>query len=207
MQTSAKLAELIIQTGTKRGVVRGATILRQGDEPTHVVLLCYGRVKVKITNSEGSVLLAAVRRPLETLGALGVMTGEPRTATVTAMSPCMTTMLSATRFRELLAEHRLEAEVNRQAMSRFIEAEQWRTEQATLSARAQLIHALLRLSFAGPSGRSTLDLTQLELSQSIGRDLSVISAALRELREGGLITTAPRLVTIMDAASLRELVQ
>ena len=207
MQTSARLAELMTQAGTKQEFARDMTILRQGDESTHVVLLRHGSVKVKIINSEGAVFLAAVRRPRETLGALGAMTGEPRTATVTAMSPCATTVLSAARFRKLLTDHRLETEVSRQTMSRFVEAEQWRIEQATLPARAQLIHALLRLSFAGPSGQSTLDLTQLELSQSIGRDLSVISAALRELREAGLITTAPGLVTIRDAASLRELVQ
>lgn len=207
MQTSTRLAKLITSLGTERQFAKEMPLLRQGDESTHVALLRYGVVKVEIITSEGATLLAAVRRPLETLGSMGVMTGEPRTATVTAMSPCMTTVLNADRFRELLAAHRLEAEVNRQAMSRFIEAEQWRMEQATLPARAQLIHALLRLSFAGPSGRTTLGLTQLELSQAIGRDLSVVSAALRELREGGLITTSPRCVTIMDAAPLRRLVE
>ncbi|MFD0684330.1 Crp/Fnr family transcriptional regulator [Actinomadura fibrosa] len=207
MQTSMRLATLITQAGTERKFASKRTILRQGDEPTHVVLLRYGQVKVKIIRPEGAVLLAAVRRPVETLGALGVITGALRTATVITMSPCTATVLSAARFRELLTKNRLEAEVYQQTTSRFIEAEQWRIEQATLPARAQLIHALLRLSFAGPSGRSTLDLTQLELSQSIGRDLSVISAALRELRESGLITTAHGLVTIRDAASLRKLVQ
>ncbi|MFI0482523.1 Crp/Fnr family transcriptional regulator [Actinomadura sp. 9N215] len=206
MQTSAMLAKLITRAGTERKVARDTTVLRQGDESAQVVLLRHGRVKVEIISSEGAILLAAVRGPLETLGALGVMTGEPRTATVTAMSPCTTTVLSAARFRRLLTEHRLETEVTQQTMSRFVEAEQWRIEQATLPARAQLIHALLRLSFAGPSGRPILSLTQRELSQAIGRDLSVVSAALGELRKNGLITTAPRGVTIMNPGALRKLV-
>lgn len=194
-------------SGKERTFVKGTTILEQGDEPTHVVLLREGCCKVEIRDSEGAILLAAVRRPTETLGALGVMTGNPRTATVTAMSTCVTTVLGAARFRSLLTEHRLEGEVSRQMMARFAEAEQWRIEQATLPARAQVIHALLRLSDAGPSGQSTLGLTQLELSQAIGRDLTVVSAVLRELRKSGFIRTVPRLVTIVDAAPLRRLVE
>ncbi|HVS16450.1 MAG TPA: cyclic nucleotide-binding domain-containing protein [Thermoanaerobaculia bacterium] len=62
---------------------RGETLFRQGDESSSLYVLLRGRLRVVREGASGTRPLAEIHRG-ETVGEIGLLTGEPRTATVVA---------------------------------------------------------------------------------------------------------------------------
>jgi len=63
----------------------GDVLVRQGDPSDGVYLIADGTVRISAASQTGQTFLSVVR-PGELLGELGVLDGEPRSATATAMS-------------------------------------------------------------------------------------------------------------------------
>lgn len=66
------------------GLPGGATLFRQGDVGTDVYLLVAGRLGVQVERGGGGRLVHRTR-PGELIGEMGLISHEPRTATITAM--------------------------------------------------------------------------------------------------------------------------
>lgn len=207
MDVSARIWDRLVAAGDQRLFLAGETVLRQGDPPTHVLVLMSGRVKVLLTLPDGNVLLLAVRGAGELLGEVAVLGGDGRSATVVALDPCRTYVVAADRFRTLMRSAGLEAEVLRRAMRRIREAETWRAETAALPAGPRVVRALVRLAVPDSGGQVDVGLDQTEIGQAIGLSRSVVAAELARLREQGVITTARRRTVINDLPRLRVLAE
>lgn len=181
----------------------GDVLLRQGEPATHVLVLVAGRVKVLRTSSDGDVLLLAVRGPGEVLGDVSVLGGDGRSASVVAVEPCTTRVLTAERFRALVQEEGLEGAFLRHAMARLREGEAWRAELAALPAGPRLARALLRFA----DDRGAVVLGQAELGQATGLSRSTVAAELARMREAGLVSTAHRRVVVGDRPGLHDLAE
>jgi CRP-like cAMP-binding protein len=70
-----------------RNYPRGATLLREGQRPHGVHVLCEGRAKVLITSEEGKTLLLRIAQPGELLGLNAVLTGRNYSTTVETIEP------------------------------------------------------------------------------------------------------------------------
>jgi CRP-like cAMP-binding protein len=67
--------------------LRGEVIFEEGDPPNGLYLIADGTVRVTAANERGEVLLATIG-PNNVLGEMGVLDGEPRSGTATAVQPC-----------------------------------------------------------------------------------------------------------------------
>lgn len=195
----------LISAGDVRRHEPGVTLLRQGELPTHVLMLVAGRVKVVRSAPDGSVLVLAVRGAGEILGDISVLGDEGRSATVIAIDPCETRMVPADRFLVLVRSLGLEGELLRHAIGRIREGEAWRAEITALPAGPRIVRTLLRLAAPGPAAPVDVGLDQTELGQAAGLARSTVAAELARLREQGLIATSRRRIIINDLARLRAL--
>ncbi|GAA2731402.1 Crp/Fnr family transcriptional regulator [Actinocorallia aurantiaca] len=205
MDFPAETWKLFTSAGTEVRFGTGESLLRQGDPPTHVSVLLSGRVKVLTGSADGTVLLLAVRGPGELLGSMGVVGGHGRSATVVALEPCVTRVLGAERFRELIRAHGLEEMLLRRTMLRMLEGETWRAELAALPAEPRVARALERLATPGADGLPEVDLDQTEIGQAVGLSRGMVAAALARFRKRGLVRTERRRVVIRDLPGLRDL--
>ncbi|WP_106401622.1 Crp/Fnr family transcriptional regulator [Actinocorallia populi] len=205
MEFSAETWKPLAATGAEVRFGTGENILRQGDPPTHVSILLSGRVKVLTGSADGTVLLLAVRSPGELLGSVGVIGRHDRSATVVALEPCITRVLAADRFRELIRAHGLEEALLRRTMRRILEGEAWRAELAALPAGPRVARALERLATPGADGLPEVNLDQTEIGQAVGLSRSMVAAALSRFRERGLVRTERRRIVVRDLAGLRAL--
>lgn len=196
----------LLSAGTSHGYRIGEPLLRQGDAGTHVLILTAGHVKVTRVEADGGELLLAVRGPGEVLGEMGVLDVAPRSATVTAVTPCLTYLLAAPRFARIVEEMGLRDLLFRHLLSRYREGEQIRAELSELPASQRVVRMLLRLAPASPgAGGLVLALSQDELARSVGLSRSATAAELAELRRRNLVTTSRRKIVVTDLAGLRAL--
>ena len=77
LQTLAEHAQL-------RRFAAGRTILRQGEDGDSMMVVVQGRLKVSIPDEQGGFRDVATIWPGECIGEMSLLTGEPRSATVTA---------------------------------------------------------------------------------------------------------------------------
>ncbi|QXJ26502.1 Crp/Fnr family transcriptional regulator [Actinomadura graeca] len=199
--------ERLVSAGSERRFGAGEVVLRQGDPPTHVLVLVSGRVKVSLTLPKGEVLLVAVRGPGELLGEMAVLGGDDRSATVVAVDACVTRVVTAERFRFLTQSAGVRDELLRRAMRRIREGETWRAETAALPAGPRVARALVRLAAVAEGEPVDVGLGQTEIGQAVGLSRSVVAAELARLRERGLVMTERRRIVIVDLPGLRALAE
>lgn len=205
MDVSDVMWKRLVDEGTKVRFGAGQVVLQQGDPPSHVVLLVTGVVKVLLHLPEGRDLLLAIRGPGEVLGVMGVVSGSPRSATVVAVKPCLTRVLSAERFLAFVRLAGEESTLLRRAMLRIREGEEWRVEMSVLPARLRVARALLRLAVPTDGDRHEVPLGQAEIGSAIGMSRGAVAVELAWLRKAGLIRTTARRVAVIDVDGLRAL--
>ncbi|GEM_PF-3361671 len=88
------LAEFARQ-GRRQLFAGGAVLMRQGAESDCLHILVKGEVKVERDDGAGHSFVLAELQPGDIVGEMGVLHGDPRTATVTAVSEVETLELSA----------------------------------------------------------------------------------------------------------------
>jgi CRP/FNR family cyclic AMP-dependent transcriptional regulator len=193
----------LVASGTVRRYEKSEMLMRQGEPGSHVFILAAGRVKIARVDSEGNELLLAVRGVGDTVGELAVLGGGVRSATVTALVPCVTYVLSAASFLRIIRERRVEEILFRYLIARHRESDDARAELAGLSAIQRVARVLLRFTAVAGGERVDLDLSQEELAAAAGLSRASVAAALATLRQGGLIATSRRRLIIQDLAQLR----
>lgn len=80
---------------------RGEVITRQGNEAHYLYIVADGEVEVRVA-SEGESQAVSSVGPGEAFGEMGLMTGEPRTATVTALTEVVCYRLDKSAFQKVL---------------------------------------------------------------------------------------------------------
>jgi CRP/FNR family cyclic AMP-dependent transcriptional regulator len=204
--------QALLRKGRVRTHPRGDVLLRQGDDGVHVLLLTAGRVKVTRIERDGRELLLAVRGPGEALGELSAWDGSKRSATVTAVAPSTTYIVSARHFRQTMEEYGAADLALRHVLARLREGEDIRAELVEPSAALRVIRILVRLgsALAGDAdGPLTLHLglSQEELARAVGLSRSAFAAELAALRTRGFVSTGRQRVVIHDLQGLRDVAE
>jgi CRP-like cAMP-binding protein len=187
----------------RRNFRRGAALLREGEEPTRVLVLTEGRAKTVTYTEDGKEVVLGFIGPGELVGEAAAIENRPRSATVIAVEPVDAMALATADFLGLLSEHPpLWVVVHKIVIRRLRLADLQRKEFSGSNTLGRVSRRLVELS--DTSGTITLPLTQEELAGWTGSSREAVTKALRTLRELGWIETGRKTIAVTDREALRR---
>lgn len=146
-------------------------------------------------------MVLAVRGRGEIIGETTYLGDQVRSATVTAISVCVTYVVPHISFQRIVKEFSLNSPVLRHLAARLRESEEIRSELASLPPRRRIARMLLRFSLG-----DELALPQVDLAKAVGLSRSAVALELAWFREHGLVVTSRGRVKITDRPRLCDLV-
>src|SRR5215472_17265883 len=142
---SEEVRQRLTSLGRKRTYDTGERLITEGDSDTHVIVLVDGRVKVTFSEEDGTEVLLSIRGAGDVVGERAAIDQDVRSATVTALRPCSTRVLSANDFFAFVEAHHLARPLLRLGVARQREGQLIRVELSTLPVSRRLVRTLLRL--------------------------------------------------------------
>jgi len=97
-----KSAGNLSQSALRRFIPLNSTIIIQGEEGSSMFVLLEGLLNVSITTGEGGSLKAGLISPGQIFGEMSLFTGEPRSATVTALTNSIVLEITKDAFKNIL---------------------------------------------------------------------------------------------------------
>jgi diguanylate cyclase (GGDEF)-like protein len=92
----------LMSLGPESQVEQGDVLWKEGDPGDHVILLLDGHVEISHETPEGEVVTLRTLEAGSVLGEIAALDGRPRSASVTACSPCRIVRVPARSFRTVL---------------------------------------------------------------------------------------------------------
>ncbi len=189
------------------------TIVSKGDPAGEFYVLLRGRAKVTAQGKEGADTAINVMGPGEVFGEVGILDGQPRSATVTTLEECEMAVVDQRAFHGLLAASpavaiRLLAVLAGRIRELTIRVE----DRAFLDVPARLAKQLLWLARnhgaeSGSGIRIELKLSQQEFGEFIGATRESVNKYLRDWTRNGLIRHEREHLDILDLEALRAIAE
>jgi len=186
------------------------TVIRQGEQSHHVLLLLSGHLKVVVDTEFGSPVLMALRGRGELLGEMSVLEGLPRFANVVTCTAVRAQLIKNAQLREFLDRNPDAWAALAGALSaRLRWANDRRAEFVACPAPVRVGRVLAEI--AQRHGERTaagwdLDvaLTQAEIASLAGVALATFEKALQQMQRSGLVRRRYRRIVVADLAGLRR---
>ena len=189
------------------------TIVSKGDPAVEFYVLLRGRAKVTAQGKEGADTAINVMGPGEVFGEVGILDGQPRSATVTTLEECEMAVVDKRAFDGLLAASpgvaiRLLALLAGRVRELTLRIE----DRAFLHVPARLAKQLLWLARnhgaeSGSGIRIELKLSQQEFGEFIGATRESVNKYLRDWTRNGLIKHEREHLDILDLEALRAIAE
>ncbi|WKX71993.1 Crp/Fnr family transcriptional regulator [Streptomyces sp. XD-27] len=203
--------EALLALGRELSFASRAPLIHQNEPSTHVLLILHGWTKVTAAAANGYQALLALRGPGDIVGESAALTGQPRSATVTALEPLRARAVEHERFREYLTRSPAVAlKLLALSADRTRAADQRRLEFASLTVRERF--AVLLLDLARTHGRRAeqgielaVPLSKQELAGAVGASREMVQRLLKELREREAVATGRRALVIVRPGVLRRI--
>jgi len=188
-----------------------STLVHQEEPSTHVVIILSGWTKVTRSAANGYEALLALRGPGDIVGEASAVSGQPRSATVTALGEVAAVTIERDGFLTHLSAFPATAlQLLGLTADRTRASDRQRVEQGALGVRERLAILLLDLARThgeqDPEGvRLTTGLSQHELAGSVGASREAVARLLKDLRERGIVRTSRRGLVIVRPDQLRRI--
>jgi CRP-like cAMP-binding protein len=208
-QLRPAVAEELSALGARRRFPAGAVLFVEGDTAHEALVLLSGEVKVSVGSSEGKEIVLEVFEPGALLGELSVIDGQPRSATLTALTPIEVLAVSAESFNEFLDRHpavlrRLLIDVIGRLRTRVRHQLEFGAGDALGRVCARLVALAER--YGVPDGEAVVlrsPVNQSELAAWTGLSREAVVKALRALRRLEWIDVRGRTFVVRDLERLR----
>ena len=200
----------VLRAARRRELGRGEVVFREGDPADSVHLVLAGHLAVSVSTSDGERATLNVVGPGSHVGELALLTrGAPRerSATVVALEPSVTRVLTATAFRDLCARHPAVQGLLVDLMAaRIRELSTRLLEVMYVGLDRRLVHSLVQLTEVYPSqnGHHVIPLTQEQLADLVGGTRPSVNQLLQQLSADGLLSLGRGRVVVRDPAGLRR---
>jgi CRP/FNR family transcriptional regulator, cyclic AMP receptor protein len=198
----------LLAAGAGRTCEPGAVLMRQGDAEDFVVAITTGWAVVRSAAVNGRSLILGLRGPGDLVGELAVLDGQPRSATVSALTRMEARVLRGAAFRSFLRDHpRASVAVLRGMALRMRQTDEHSQDLAALPVLQRLARLLIDIDHAGPDGAIVRRLTQSDLATAIGATRESVAKALGDLRSRGVLSTGQRQIRIADKTTLAAIAE
>jgi CRP-like cAMP-binding protein len=186
-------------------------IVGHQDESRHVFFLVRGKARAVIRSLAGREVTFRDIPAGEMFGEFAAIDGEPRSASVEAVQPCLAASMSPELFCEVLLTHPKAAEAMLRRLTRQIRTLSERVfEFSTLAVRNRIHAELVRLASecTQPDGSARLSPppTHADIASRISTHREAVTRELNDMAQAGLVERKPGALVIRDVARLREMV-
>ncbi len=186
----------------------GQVLFCEGDDAQDVLFLVEGIVKVVTTAASGNQVILDLLSAGSVLGELSAIDGQPRSASVEAVTPIEVLVLRIEDFKSFLERHpQAAAELLSVVAARLRMASQRQLEFGSSDALTRLCRCILAMidRFGGPNeSRSvSLPIAQHDLAKLTGLSREAVVKGLRRLRELGWIESSGRSVVVRDLSAVQ----
>jgi CRP-like cAMP-binding protein len=196
----------LLALARRRSFRRGEVVFHQDDPADSLHLVVRGRFGIVRRTRLGEETLLAISGRGDVFGELALVSGEPRSATVTALEAGETLCVHRLDFDRLRAGN---ASVDRVLVTLL--ARQLQRMNALLSeafhenARRRVLRRLLELaSVDGGSGVEEIRITQNQLGALAGASRATVASVLAAERKRGTIEVKRGLTVLLDHDALRR---
>ncbi len=195
--------QAVLAAARTRRFAKGEVIFHEGDPADALHLVLTGHVAVQVSTPEGERATLNVLGPGAHVGELALIpSAEPqhRSATVLALDPTQTRVLSATAFHDLCTRFpRVQGLLTDLLATRIRELSERLLETTYVGLDRRLYRRLLELhALYG----DTIPLTQDQLADLVGGTRQSVNQVLQRLVEQRLIALGRGKVTVLDVATL-----
>lgn len=101
----SKHLKAILNACTARTFQAGENLVEQGAQGIGLFIIQTGKVQVKKTRKDGTVMIIADHGPGEVIGEMSILDGAPRTATVEALETTTCLVLPSWSFQSIMENH------------------------------------------------------------------------------------------------------
>ena len=194
-----------------RSVATRQEVFHKGDEGDQVFVILRGRLKVLSTSEDGGEVVFGIMDPGEVVGELALLSGERRTATLTAIEPCELLVIERRDFLPFLSGHpEVAAKLLEVLAERLRRVDEFVEDTLFLKLPSRLAKKLLSLSRSygektAGGIRVNIKLSQQELGELVGASRESVNRELRRWVEQGVLSVDGGYVTIHDGERLESL--
>lgn len=198
----------LLTAGTRRHFGATDRLIQQGITDDFVIAISVGWTAVRVDAANGRAFLLALCGPGDVVGELSVLDGGPHNATVTALTPLETHVVSSACFHRFLANHAAASVGLLRGMALRLRAIDAHSQDlATLPVAQRLARLLVTLDQNGPHRTPAVRLPQQELAAAIGATRESVAKCLAALRARGVLVTSGRQITVVDHAALAAIAE
>lgn len=197
----------LLGLGRRRSYAPGAPLMYQGQDPGFVVAVLQGTVKVSECTPQGREVPLALRGPGELLGEVGLLLGQPRTASVWAVTRCVGHSIPAADFLSLVDRCQMNNALHRLSLERSREKEEHIRSLLCDPPEVRMAHMLARLAREvgehRPEGTVIhLGMSRAELGLMLRMSRATAIESMSRLKALGMIECGRKCITVPDPEEL-----
>lgn len=195
--------EAIARSAIMRRVSRGTTVVLAGDATDYVYFVLNGSLKVLVSDEDGREVILTILTQGDIFGEMGVVDAEPRSATVTAVSPSDLVVIAQADFRRILQEN---FDVSLRIMSnlahRLREADRKIESLALMDVYGRVARLLLDMAEKeGDQLAVRKKISKQDIAKMIGASREMVSRVMKDLQNRGLIQETATGVLLFEQLS------
>jgi CRP/FNR family transcriptional regulator, cyclic AMP receptor protein len=187
------------------------SIIEYGDEPNNVFFVTQGKVRATYYSLSDREVTFRDLNCGELFGELSAIDGQPRSASVFALSDSLIAVMASPVFLNVLRQHEQVAVATLRRLVRLVrELSERVIEFSTLAVRDRIHAELLRLAYASvPAGKIAVIYPvpkHADIANRVSTHREAVSRELNNLARSGLIEKRAGTLVIQDIAALTRMV-
>ena len=200
----------VLAAARRRKYGKGEIVFHEGDPADSLHLVLSGHLAIQVSTPDGERATLNVLSPGAHLGELALLPGAPahqRSASVVALEPAETLVLSTAVFRELCEQNpQIERLLVELMAARIRELSARLVEALYTGLDRRLYRCLLSLAevYGSGSANPVIPLTQEQLADLVGGTRPSVNQILQRLLDQHVIDLGRGKVTVLDLAALRR---
>lgn len=187
-----------------------ATLLREGQVPRGVYIICSGRAKLSIEARDGKTIILKIAGNREVLGLSAVVANRPSPLTVTTIDFCQIKFVEHENFIQLL-EHNNQAAIScatllaREVSGTFADVHELLLARSSTEKLARLLLSWVAGEHRNQELRVASQFTHEEIAQMIGSSRETVTRLLSDMKRKELIRIEGSTLVIPNRVALQAI--